>query len=67
MKDEDADHIIISACDFARQFWARIGWRTEDIRCVEDIWNTKPPEGTPKKAASTLDPPLLLGIVETPT
>lgn len=51
--DENANHIILS-CDFARQFWARLGWRMEEIGSVENLWCANPAEGTHPKATSSL-------------
>ena len=35
-EDEDADHII-SGCEFARQFWLKIGWNPDDIHHVDTL------------------------------
>ena len=42
--DKDANHIILRR-DFARQFWARIGWQMEQIDLVENLWSANPPDG----------------------
>jgi len=67
-EDEDADHII-SAFEFARQFWLRIGWNPDDIHHVETrehVEHHAPPSDT-SESYIDLDPCLLLGIVEAPT
>ena len=51
--DEDANHIVLRY-DFARQFWARIGWQMEQVNSVENLWSTKPPPRTHPKATSPL-------------
>ena len=43
--DEDANHIILD-CVIARLFWARLGWNTEEIGSVENLWPASPPVGT---------------------
>jgi hypothetical protein len=56
---EDADHIV-SGCPFARSFWDKIGWESNEIAKVDDVlWTTKTRSKPP--------PPLLLEIVEAPT
>ena len=65
-EDEDADHII-SGCEFARQFWLKIGWNPDDIHHVDTLWSTTPPPSDTKESCINLDPSLLLGIVEAPT
>jgi len=51
--NEDVDHIILS-CDFARQFWVRIGWKMEEIGSVENLWSANHPDGIHPKVISSL-------------
>ncbi|OEL28656.1 hypothetical protein BAE44_0010324, partial [Dichanthelium oligosanthes] len=50
---EDADHII-AKCNFAKNFWAHLGWDAERLPLAAELWTTKPQAGFPSQALPTM-------------